>query len=121
MLRTQRFLILLAVAFLVSGCGKKTLPVPPQTVLPAAIEDLAYLLDEKGVTLTWTVPKNTEAGEKLSGVDEFELVRALVPEDEHCAGCPLNFDTPREIEVMPVSGSKVSFSEALLRPGYLRC
>ena len=49
--RRQIIALLLVALIGVSGCGKKTRPVPPDTVLPAPITDLSYQLDEKGVTL----------------------------------------------------------------------
>jgi len=116
------FFILLFPALLCGGCGKKTMPVAPQTVLPASIQDLACLLDEKGVTLSWSVPKKTEGGEKLAEVGSFEILRAIVPAAEYCSGCPLVFGEPKVIDGEDLAGQEaegvVHFAEALLRPGH---
>ncbi len=37
-----------------SGCGYKNLPVPPESVVPVAVQDLRYVVDDKGVKLSWT-------------------------------------------------------------------
>ena len=55
-------LILLAV---LAGCGYKDKPVPPSQIVPKAVTDLQYQLDEKGVTLYWSYPRETVTGDKL--------------------------------------------------------
>lgn len=109
----------LLAAVLLAGCGKKTPPVPPQTVLPAPIQDLRYELNEKGVTLRWTYPTRTVQGERLPyRIKEFELYRAVMPEKDYCPGCPITFEQPVTIKAEPSEADKtVSFTEALLRPG----
>ncbi len=76
---------------LLVGCGKKTMPVPPQTVVPESITDLQYALDQTGVTLTWSFPGRLENGERLSSIENFRLSRAMVALEEYCTGCPLPF------------------------------
>ena len=46
--------LLVLIIFGVAGCGYKTMPIPPGEIVPKAITDLRYELDEKGVTLNWT-------------------------------------------------------------------
>lgn len=113
-------LLLLAVTVLMPGCGKKTRPVPPDTVQPAPIRDLQYALDEKGVTLTWSFPTRTVKGERLPyTIEGFELFRAVIPKDDYCPGCPVTFGPPIDIKSDELlTGDKVSYSEALLRPAH---
>ena len=48
-------LFLLATTILVSGgCGYKNPPIPPQSIVPEAVNDLVYTVGDKGVDLTWT-------------------------------------------------------------------
>ncbi|MEW6594481.1 MAG: hypothetical protein AB1413_06375 [Thermodesulfobacteriota bacterium] len=113
-------LLLLVVAMLaLAGCGKKTRPVPPGDVQPAAISDLAYELDEKGVTLSWSIPIRTVKGGRLPYViEKFELYRAVVPAKEYCEGCPLHFGEPLEIALTEGQKGQITYQEALLRPGH---
>ncbi len=114
------FVFLVTVTILLSGCGKKTPPVPPQTVLPAPIQDLRYELTEKGVTLKWTYPARTVQGERLPyRIKEFEVYRAVLPEKDYCPDCPITFEPPVSIKAEPSETDKtVSFTEALLRPNH---
>ncbi|MDJ0624566.1 MAG: hypothetical protein QNJ17_16500, partial [Desulfocapsaceae bacterium] len=91
---------LLAAAVLVSlaGCGYKTDPVPPQSVVPEAINDLRYILDEKGARLTWSYPLETIEGQGLTAIDSFELFRAEMPLKDFCSTCPIPFGDPIRIE-----------------------
>ncbi len=111
--------VLLAV---LSGCGFKTLPVAPQTVVPLPITDLRYELSEKGVTLYWSYPIETVGGEDILAIDSFILSRAVVPADTYCDTCPIPFGKPIVLPggALPGEGRKIATYEAtLLRPGNL--
>lgn len=111
------FFVCLLWALLITGCGKKTNPLPPDTVLPVPIGNLSYRLDEKGVTLTWTTPTRTVEGESLPyRIEGFELFRAVIPEKEYCEGCPVPFGPSISIEGEPGAKGKISYRETLLRP-----
>ncbi len=102
---------------LVGGCGKKTKPLPPDTVLPAPISDLTYRLDEKGVTLSWSLPTRTVTDASLPyRIDGYELLRAVVPTKDFCEGCPIPFGAPIYIEGDKETRGKVYYQETLLRP-----
>lgn len=118
-IRLRLLAALITVLLLFASCGRKTPPVPPDTVLPTPVSDLQYRLDEQGVTLTWTAPQRTVQGEKLAAIDGFELLRAVVDESDFCEGCPIPFGSPIEINGDNVApGGKVHYTEAVLRPGY---
>lgn len=112
----------LLVLMLLGGCGLKTMPVPPQDIVPTAITDLNYVLDEKGVTLSWTYPARTVRGEEVSDITAFDLYRAVVPAASYCDTCPIPFGEPMQIPggVVPEGKPKTAtYASTLLRPGHL--
>ena len=114
------FGLLLVGALFFGGCGYKTLPVPPDSIVPRAIEDLRYSLDEKGVTLTWSYPIATIKGTDLTDVASFEVYRAVVSLDSYCPTCPIPFGEPIVVPGGTVgtdSRRKGLYESALLRSG----
>ena len=107
---------------LLGGCGLKTMPVPPQEIVPAAITDLRYELDEKGVILSWTYPSKTVRGEDVNDISSFDLYRAVVPVESYCDTCPIPFAEPIQIPGGAVSEGKpktATYASTLLRPGHM--
>ena len=107
---------------LLSGCGRKTALVPPQKLVPVAINDLRYVLDENGVTLRWSYPTKMENGDKLQAIESFEIFRVVIPEGEFCEGCPVRYEEPVEIDGgrLPASGDARTalYTERYLQSGY---
>ncbi|MHB8989008.1 MAG: fibronectin type III domain-containing protein [Desulfobulbia bacterium] len=117
--RIRIFALALVALVALSGCGKKTRPVPPDTVLPAPISDLSYQLDEKGVTLNWSYPRATVQGDRLPyRIEKFELLRAVIPVKDYCADCPIPFGPSIEIRAESSDKGKVFYEETLLRPNH---
>ncbi len=111
-----------AVFFLMGGCGYKNEPVPPENVVPRAIEDLSFTVNDKEVRLNWTYPVKTISGTSLSVIDSFELFRAEIPIDQYCGNCPIPFAEPLDIPGgVPVDGEmrrRGSYKSALLKSGH---
>ena len=107
---------------ILTSCGRKSRPVPPQAVLPARITDLGYDLTGKGVTLTWSWPRISETGKKLPNITTFLLQKAAVPAARACPGCPPPFDRAREIQVQPLPNAEeptaARYTDTDLRAGY---
>lgn len=117
--RMQIFALVLVALIALSGCGKKTRPVPPDTVMPAPISDLSYQLDEKGVTLNWSYPRQTVQGDRLPyRIEKFELLRAVIPIKDYCPDCPVPFGPSIEIRAESSDKGKVFYEETLLRPNH---
>lgn len=115
--------LLLGIALLsTGGCGYKNPPVPPASVVPQAIEDLRYTLNDKEVELSWSFPVKTIRGSQLEEVSSFELYRAEIPLADYCGTCPISFTEPIKVD----GGSsfdgearrKASYKSSLVRPGY---
>jgi hypothetical protein len=120
--RSLTVFTLLLVLALMPGCGKKLALIPPQELVPVAINDLRYSLDESGVSLKWTYPDEMESGDELQAIESFEVLRAEIPEEEYCEGCPVRFEKQVLIDggSLPVSGESRTavYKEADLRDGY---
>ncbi len=113
-------MLLLAGSLLFSGCGYKTMPVPPDNIVPKPIEDLRYTVDEKGVTLTWSYPIETIKGTDLVEIASFEVYRAVVSPGSYCPTCPIAFGEPIAVDggmVSAESRQKGRYESALLRSG----
>ncbi len=105
-----------------NGCGFKSPPVPSKEVVPKPITDLRYELNEKGVSLNWSYPRQTVSGTSLSEIDSFDLFRAVVPVDDYCETCPIPFGEPISVPggVLPEDGKRIAaYSSSLLRPGHM--
>lgn len=102
-----------------NGCGKKTRPVPPQTLLPPPIADLQFHLDEHGVTLVWSLPQDREPDPMRLPIVGFEIARAVVPAEQYCEGCPAPYGEPLQIKPMlakdGLPATVQQYSETLLR------
>jgi len=116
--RLLAFCIALPLCLMASGCGKKTLPVPPQTMVPRAITDLQAILDEKGTTLVWSTPERNENGSLLQDATGFEISRAVVPVESYCDTCPIPFGPPMQVPGAQGAGARQSYSETLLRANH---
>lgn len=113
---------LVTVALTISSCGRKTLPIPPEAVIPAAIKDLSFFQDESRVVLSWTYPSETTIGTELKNIEGFQILRALVPEKDFCETCPvslsLSAEVPFEQAVQDREKREAQFTEMVLRPGH---
>ena len=115
-------IFLFVLLLVVGGCGRKTMVVPPQSVVPKSVDDLSFSLTEKGIMLNWSFPQQTVHGETLSSIDNFELLRAEVPVEDYCGGCPQPFGPSITIQggTLPDDGTgrQVRFDDTSLRPGH---
>ncbi len=114
-------LFLTGTLFLAGGCGFKTKPVPPDSIVPKAIEDLRYSVSEKGVTLDWTFPKETIKGTDLTDITTFDVYRAVVPLSDFCSTCPIPFTEALQVPgglVDPENDRQATYKTSILRSGH---
>ena len=112
-------LILLSLLVLLVGCGRKTPPVPPNAVIPQAINNLQYKADETGVTLSWFYPKQSVDGQKIKNIRSFLLHKAMIPEADYCEGCPVRYDQVIKIDARDTEPKgRLTYVDTDLQPGY---
>lgn len=119
--RIAGVLLLTGTLFLVGGCGYKTKPVPPDSIVPMAIDDLRYSMSDKGMTLNWTFPKETIKGTALIDITSFDVFRAVVPLKDYCSTCPIPFQEAVKIPgglVDPEGKRQGSYDTEILRSGH---
>lgn len=104
------------------GCGYKTEPVPPESVVPVAIEDLRHAIDNTGVQLSWAYPVKTIKGTEIVDISSFDVYRAVVPLADYCETCPIPFGEPLEIPGGATSDEgkrrSADYRTSLLRSGH---
>lgn len=114
-------IVVMATLFFVSSCGYKNHPVAPDKIVPKAIDDLQYSVDEKGVKLSWSYPIKTIKGTDIVEIDSFDLYRAVVPLKDYCETCPIPFGDPIEVAGGTTSEEErrqASYESSLLRSGH---
>jgi fibronectin type 3 domain-containing protein len=67
----------LLVALPLTACGRRGPPVPPETRLPAAVQDLSISVLGEGVRLTWTLPRIRVDRSPLKELRRTEVYRRL--------------------------------------------
>ncbi len=111
--------ILLGLLVLLVGCGRKTPPVPPNAVIPQAINNLQYNANETGATLSWTYPAQSIDGQKIENIRTFLLHKAVVAEADYCEGCPVVYDQVIKIDARNVEPEgRLTYVDADLEPGF---
>ena len=85
----------LLAAVVLSGCGYKNPPVPPEQVVPKAVNDLRFVGAGQEGRLEWTYPVETVTGNDLVAIDSFELFQASVAVKDYCPDCPIPFGQPQ--------------------------
>ncbi len=99
-----------------AGCGRKTYPVAPNQIEPAAVTDLAGQVDAGIVRLTWSVPASQPP------VIRFVVYKAARPVSEaDCENCPMLFVKAGEVPIVHPKhriDSRAEFTERV-KPGYI--
>ena len=71
--------VMIAVASLLSGCGRKGDPLPPQIRRAETTRDLEVFQQATDAVVTWTYPSMTSAGGPLPDLESIEVWRADIP------------------------------------------
>ncbi len=115
----RRGIVCIGVLVMLVGCGRKTPPVPPNSVIPEPIRTLQYRADDTGATLWWTYPERSIDGRSIENIRTFHLHKAMIPEADYCQECPVVYD-----QVIKVDGrgaepkATLTYVDKDLQPGY---
>ena len=110
-------LIIVACCILLASCGRKAPPVPPGTLRPKAIKDLSYKVIPEGIELKWSVPVRNRDGSPLVRIKGFRLLKAEIPLEEYCEGCPPPFGQLIEVpfDAKPEKARKMVYEDRTVR------
>ena len=72
---SRALLIGLVVAALAPGCGRKTMPRPPQMVAPKAIQELSLATQGSGILVRWIRPTEYVDGSTMEDLGGFVVER----------------------------------------------
>jgi len=88
--RIIAFSLILAMPLMmgVAGCGRKSSPVPWESIVPRRVVDLVAVPREGHLLLGWTAPKENTDKSPLTDLAEFQILRSegVLVADE-CKGC----------------------------------
>lgn len=106
-----QFLIMISLFFVLFGCGKKALPVPPHQVLPPAINNLTSNINKDTLKLTWTIPEQKEKVE--SSPAGFIVYKSKKPlSKSKCLNCPVLFKRIADVPIK--TGSSKNLQEKIM-------
>jgi len=90
MMQIARVMLIMALAVaLLAGCGKKGALIPPEALVPAAVQDLRVQQQGADFRITWQAPTREQGGRPLRDLAGFRLQRRDVAADGNdCAACP---------------------------------
>jgi len=98
--RQVAFVLLLILGAVIGGCGKKALPVAPESSVPEGVTDLRAWVKEEGAFISWTFPSRNKDGTRLNDLQGFRVLRRANPLGPvSCPDCPLKFERMAEIDL----------------------
>ena len=101
------------------GCGRKMPPIQPGTYPPAAVKDLAFELQDGGLTLFWTAPAMEKEKDRENAAVGFKVLRARQTESEAaCQSCSVRFQVIGEVRLAGRDPSERLQFKDRLEPGY---
>ncbi|MGB5985050.1 MAG: hypothetical protein WBG37_07075 [Desulfobacterales bacterium] len=114
-------LALAGVVLILTACGVKTNPVPPNIAPPPAVTGMTGSLEQGRANLAWAIPLEGPRG--TAPISGFRVLRAKLPlKDEPCEDCIPRFVQVRDMGLYPgvgdqPQGQEMSYSEKL-DPGF---
>lgn len=89
MTRLEYICTLLLLLSLLSGCGRKGALMPPEALVPAAVQDFKVQQSGDEFRLTWSAPAKEKGGRPLRDLSGFRIFKRILAGDgTDCSSCP---------------------------------
>ncbi len=118
MLKKLPFLLILLLFTLLSGCGVKAPPIPPDVLVPKTISDLQGRIRKGALYLSWSVPQENMDGSRPADLVAFRVLRRQ--ETEGCVECPGEFRVRAELDLRAPRGFYIEKDTLIWRDEDLR-
>jgi uncharacterized protein len=117
-----RLCLMLSLGLAACGCGKKSVPIPPDSLVPGVVRNFSVQQEGPALNLQWLFPRVNIEGQPLTDIQGFQILRNQ-EKLSSTAGCPplLNLLTKIDVAyptVGEVQGEQVRYRDAGLEPGY---
>lgn len=95
----KRTLCLLLILLTFAACGRKGALLPPEALVPAAVQDLKVQQSGDALRISWTAPAKEKGGRPLRDLAGFRLCKRIIAGDgSDCAACPDSWSLLADID-----------------------
>jgi predicted small lipoprotein YifL len=112
------------IAFLlITGCGRKGLLVPPESLLSAPVNDLTATQKGESFQVSWSMPEKDDGGRAARDLAFFRLFkREVLPPEEDCEACANAYQVLDDVDLEYLrnarrSGDRLFVSDAAVVAG----
>lgn len=112
--------ILLGAFIILTACGKKAPPIPPERLAPREVRGLAALNTADGIRVSWYAPRRKVNNEPVETLTHFAVLRAQGRSRETCLlpGNPfVNFATVQVADFAAEKDTVFSYVDHDVKPG----
>jgi predicted small lipoprotein YifL len=86
---------------LLSACGKKGALMPPEALVPAAVQNLKVLQSGEELRISWSAPSKEKGGRPLRDLAGFKLFKRIIAGDgTDCAACEDSWKLFAEVDAV---------------------
>jgi predicted small lipoprotein YifL len=85
----RRSLFLIFALLTLSACGRKGALMPPEALVPAAVQNLKVQQSGEELRISWSAPSKEKGGRPLRDLAGFNLFKRIIAGDgTDCSACP---------------------------------
>ena len=98
----KKLIFLVSISLCIVNCGRKSLPKPPETIAPAAVDLFQIVGKVDGLELHWRAPTKDASGGDLIDLESFVIQRS-----NYVKGNSADFD---DVAIVPADSGTVIVS-----------